>query len=98
MRRTIHSLIVLGLFVLADLIFQESGIALAGSSTAPLAVSLTIVAGCSAVAGESGPTPTVQCDNVVPFRLEVRPVAVAIQPEPPNVDHNVRIMTVLVVY
>ena len=98
MRRTIHSLIVLGLFVLADLIFQESGIALAGSSTAPLAVSLTIVAGCSAVAGESGSRATVRCDNVVPYRVEVRPVVVAIEPEPPNGDNNVRVTSVLVVY
>jgi hypothetical protein len=98
MRQTILSIVVFGLFVLADLICPESGIAVAGSSTATLGVSLTIVAGCSAVAGEIEPKPTVRCDNVVPFRVEVRPVAVAIEPEPPNGDHNVRVTTVLVVY
>jgi|SRR4051794_20745917 len=98
MRLAIHSVVVFGVFVLADLICPESGIALAGSSTATLGVSLTIMAGCSAVAGEIGPKPAVRCDNAVPYRVEVRPVMVDIEPESRNGDHNARVTSVLVVY
>src|SRR5437763_4222363 len=98
MRQTIHSVIIFGLFVLADLILPESGIALAGSSTATLGLSLTIMAGCSAVAGEIAPKPAVRCDNAVPYRVEVRPVVVEIEPEPRNQGHTARVTSVLVVY
>jgi hypothetical protein len=105
-RRAIGAALVLG--VILPSACQR---ALAGSSTATLGVSLTIMAGCSARAEgprsapfESGIGPSsiaVRCDNVVPYRVEFHPAIVEVLPE--NVassgDHrDLRGIKILVVY
>jgi hypothetical protein len=86
--------------------------ALAGSSTATLGVSLTIMAGCSAqtgspkasfVAGESGIGPNsiaVRCDNVVPHRVEFHPARVEVVPDnaAAHERRDLRGINILVVY
>jgi hypothetical protein len=61
--------------------WPEVGMALAGSSSTSLAVSLTIIAGCS-VRNRAGTTPVnVACDNAVPYRVEVHPGVIEVTPE-----------------
>jgi len=55
--------------------------ALAGSATANLGVSLTIMVGCS-VRSEPGTAPVnVACDNAVPYRVELHPAVIEVIPE-----------------
>ena len=50
--------------------WPEVGMALAGSSSASLSVSLTIIAGCSVRNGGDTARVNVACDNAVPYRVE----------------------------
>jgi len=108
-RRAISAALVLGIIVPS-----ACHTALAGSSTATLGVSLTIMAGCSAraggsqsvsvAAGEGGTGPNsiaVRCDNIVPYRVEFHPAMVEMVPDSAAAhgEHrDLRGINILVVY
>ncbi len=106
-RRAISAALVLGIIVPS-----ACHTALAGSSTATLGVSLTIMAGCSArsegpqstafAGGGIGPSSiAVRCDNVVPYRVEFHPAMVEMVPDSAAAhgEHrDLRGINILVVY
>jgi hypothetical protein len=78
------------------------GAALAGSSSATLGVSLTIIAGCSVRAEDSTArnSTAVRCDNIVPYRVEINPATVSVVPENALIGEHreTNAVTVVVVY
>ena len=80
-RKRLHCLVLFVLFAVDAVCPGVGHPALAGSSTATLGVSLTIMAGCS-VRNEPGTAPVkVACDNAVPYRVELHPAVIEVIPE-----------------
>jgi hypothetical protein len=76
-RKRLHCLVLFVLFVVMDGIGHP---ALAGSSTTTLGVSLTIMAGCSVRNGPGTAPVNVECDNAVPYRVELHPIVIEVIP------------------
>ena len=76
-RKRLHCLVLFVLFALMDGIGHP---ALAGSSTATLGVSLTIMTGCSVRNGPGTAPVNVECDNAVPYRVELHPIVIEVIP------------------
>jgi hypothetical protein len=66
------------LFALTAAVCPGVRSALAGSASATLGVSLTIMAGCSVRDGPGTAPVNVACDNAVPYRVELHPAVIEV--------------------
>jgi hypothetical protein len=74
------------------------GEAVAGSATANVGVSLTIIAGCSVRNGIGTGPVNVACDNVVPHRVEVHPMMIEVVPENTGEHRELEARNIVIVY
>jgi hypothetical protein len=80
-RKRRHYLVLFVLLAVMDAVCPGVGHpALAGSSTATLGVSLTIMAGCSVRNGPGTAPVNVECDNAAPYRIELHPIVIEVIP------------------
>jgi hypothetical protein len=77
-RKRPHYLVLFVLFAVMAVCPGVGRPALAGSSTATLGVSLTIMAGCSVRSGPGTAPVNVACDNTVPYRVELHPAMIEV--------------------